>query len=132
MRNTETIEAFSSHVISVKAEKAYTGECINVMTQALQTEDGSLPQGLTIQNAYTELQKGNKNIFVVVRNSMAYPKMLWKKGLVARTVAATAVLEMPPEIMVQQGEDGPQDPNPPNLTTRQRQGKLFKELDWVG
>ena len=33
-RNLETIEAFSSWVISVKAEKAYTGECINVTTQA--------------------------------------------------------------------------------------------------
>ena len=29
-RNMETIEAFSSHVISMKAEKAYTGECINM------------------------------------------------------------------------------------------------------
>ena len=35
MRNMETIEAFSSHVISVKVEKAYTGEHINIMTQAL-------------------------------------------------------------------------------------------------
>ena len=35
MRNTETIEAFPSWVISVKVEKAYTGECINVMTQVL-------------------------------------------------------------------------------------------------
>ena len=43
MRNTETIEAFSSHVISVKAEKAYTEECIKVMTQALWTKDSSLP-----------------------------------------------------------------------------------------
>ena len=76
MRNTETIGAFSSHVIPVKAEKAYTGECINIMTQVLQTEDGSLPQGLTIQNVYTELQKGSKNVVVVVRNSMAYPQML--------------------------------------------------------
>ena len=31
-RNVETIEAFSSWVISLKVEKAYTGECINVMT----------------------------------------------------------------------------------------------------
>ena len=30
------------------------------------------------------------------------------------------------------GKDGPQDPYPPNLTTRQRQGKLFKELDLSG
>ena len=41
-RNMETIEAFSSHVISMKVEKAYTGECINIMTHALQTKDGSL------------------------------------------------------------------------------------------
>ena len=76
MRNAGTTEAFSSWVISVKAEKAYTGECINVMTQALQTEDGTLPQGFTIQNAYTELQKGSKYVVIVVRNSMAYHQMV--------------------------------------------------------
>ena len=36
----ETIEAFSAHVISMKVEKAYTGECIYIMTQVLQTKDG--------------------------------------------------------------------------------------------
>ena len=46
-----------------------------------------------------------------------------------RVVAVTVVPETPQEIGVQEGEDGPQDPNPPSLTTRQRQGKLFKELD---
>ena len=46
-QNVETIEAFSSHVVPVKAEKAYTRGCINVMAQALQSEDGSLLQGLT-------------------------------------------------------------------------------------
>ena len=48
---------FSFCVIPIKVEKAYTKECINVMIQVLQAKDGSLPQGLTIQNAYTELQK---------------------------------------------------------------------------
>ena len=38
-RITETVDAISSHVIPMKLEKAYTGEHINVMTQALQTED---------------------------------------------------------------------------------------------
>ena len=76
MRNTETIEAFSYWVISIKVEKAYTGEHINVMTQVLQTEDSALPQGLTIQNAYTELQKGSKYVVVEVRNSTPYPQML--------------------------------------------------------
>ena len=46
MKNTETIDAFSSHVLPIKVEKAYTGECFNVMTQALQTKDGSLPRVL--------------------------------------------------------------------------------------
>ena len=55
-QNIETIEPFSSHVVLVKVGRAYTGEHINIMVQALQTEDGSLPQGLTVQNMYTELR----------------------------------------------------------------------------
>ena len=47
-QNVETIKPFSPCVIPVKAGRAYTGGCINVMVQALQTEDGSLPQGLTV------------------------------------------------------------------------------------
>ena len=70
---TETIDAFSSWVIPIKVEKAYTGECINVMTQVLQTEDGSLPQGLTIHNVCSELRRGSKNAVVLVRDSTAYP-----------------------------------------------------------
>ena len=34
-KNMETVDAFSSHVIPVKLEKAYMGEHINVMTQVL-------------------------------------------------------------------------------------------------
>ena len=52
------------------------GECINVMTQVLWTEDGSLPQGLTIQNAYTELRRGSKNAVMVLGNSIAYTQTL--------------------------------------------------------
>ena len=53
----ETIEPFSSHIVPVKTGKAYVGECINIMVQALRTEDGSLPQGLTIQTTYTEVKE---------------------------------------------------------------------------
>ena len=102
-RNMETIEAFSSCVISIKMEKAYMGECINVMTQVLWTKDDSLSQGLTIQNVYPELWRGSKNVIMVVRNSTAYPQMLQKKALVFRAIAATAVPEMLLEIRVQQG-----------------------------
>ena len=87
----------------MKAEKIYTGEHINVMTQVLGTEDGSLPQGLTIQNSYTELWKGSKYVVIVVRNSTAYPQMLQKEGPVARAVAATVVPETLLEIRVQGG-----------------------------
>ena len=34
-KNTETVDAFSSHVISMKAENTYKGEHINVMTQVV-------------------------------------------------------------------------------------------------
>ena len=40
--------------------------------------------------------------------------------------------EIPPEIRAQEGDDRPQDPHPPSLTMRPRQGKLFEELDLSG
>ena len=55
-QNVETVDAFSSHIVPVKVGRAYTGECIIIMVQALGTEDGSLLQGLTVQNTYTELR----------------------------------------------------------------------------
>ena len=36
-QKVETIEPFSSHIVSVKTGKAYVGECINIMVQALWT-----------------------------------------------------------------------------------------------
>ena len=59
------------------------------MTWALLSEDGSLPQGLTEQNAYMELHSGSKNVAVVVRNSTAYPQILRKKTPVVRAVVVT-------------------------------------------
>ena len=46
-QKAETLEPFSSHIVPVKTGKAYMREHINVMVQALQTQDGSLPPGLT-------------------------------------------------------------------------------------
>ena len=59
-KNTETIDAFSSCVITAKANTAHTGKMINVMIQALHVYDSSLLQGLIVQNAYTKLRKGSK------------------------------------------------------------------------
>ena len=94
--------------------------------------DGSLPQGLTVQNAYTKLRKGSKNAVLVVKNSTAYPQTLKKKTQVARAVAATVVPELLAETRLPEGVDKPQVPHTPKLTVRQRQGKLFEELDLSG
>ena len=67
------------------------GEHINVMVQALLTQDDSLPQGLTVQNTYTKLRKGSKKAVVVVWNNTAYLQSPWKKTPVARVVAALPV-----------------------------------------
>ena len=75
-QKVETLEPFSSHVISMKTMEVYLGECLNIMVQALYTQDGTLPPGLTIQNTYTELGKGSKKAVVVVQNNTAYPQTL--------------------------------------------------------
>ena len=78
-KDTETIDAFSSHVIHARMGTAHTGEGINIMNQTLHAEDGCVPQDLTVQNNYTELCNGSKNVAVVVRNSMAYTQTLRKR-----------------------------------------------------
>ena len=72
-QKAEILEPFSSHIIPVKTGEAYLGECINVMVQALWTQDGTLPPGLTIQNTYTKLRKGSKKAVVVVWNKHCLP-----------------------------------------------------------
>ena len=130
-QNAETIEPFSSHVVLVKAGRAHT-EHINIMVQALQIEDGSLPQGLTVQNTYTELRQGGKKAVVVVRNNTAYSQTLQKKTLVARVVAALPVPKPLEEEQLLEGADESHDSHIPRLTVRQRHGKLFDELDLSG
>ena len=73
------------------------------MIQALQTWDGTLPPGLTLQNTYTELRKGNKKAVVVVCNNTAYPQTLQKKNPVARAAVALPVLEFPKSVGLQEG-----------------------------
>ena len=125
-------DEYDKVVITKNTDCGCMWEHINSMTQVLQTKDGSLPQGLTIQNAYTKLRKGSKNAVVVVRNSMAFPQTLKKKTVVARVVATTVVSEPPAETRLPEGEDEPQSLYRPKLTVRQRQGKLFEKLDLSG
>ena len=58
----------------MRMKTAFTSVRLNVMTQAPCAEEGLLPQGLMIQNTYTKMCNGSKNVTLVVRNSMAYPQ----------------------------------------------------------
>ena len=131
-QKAETLEPFSSHVIPVKIVKAYSGECINVMVQALHTQDGTLPPGLTEQNTYTKLRKGGKKAVVVVQNNTAYPQTLQKKTPMAREVPALSVHEPPKSKSLQDRDDVHPDFQTPKLMVRQRCGKLFDELGLSG
>ena len=113
-QNVETIESFSSHMVWVKVGRVYTGECINIMVQALQTKDGSLPQGLTVQNMYTTLRQGSKKAVLVVRNSTGYSQTLQKKTPVARAVVALPVPKPPQEVQLQEGVMSARVPIPPD------------------
>ena len=133
-KDIKTIDAFSPQVIHLRMGMAHTGERINMMTQALHAEDGSLPQGLTVQNAYTDLCNGSKNVAMVVRNSIAYPQTLRKKTPVARAVAVTWVPEPPTQTDIMEALDEAQPHYMPRLTLKQSQEKLFEELrsEWIG
>ena len=102
------------------------------MVQALSNQDGSLLQGLTVQNTYTELRKGSKKAVVVVQNNTAYSQTLQKKTLVTRVVAALPVPEPPEGDQLLEGVDESNDSHTPRLTVRQRHGKLFDKLDLSG
>ena len=130
-QKAETIEPFPSHIVPVKTGKVYVGEHVNAMIQALQTQDGSLPQGLTVQNTYTELRKGSKKAVLVVWNNTAYPQTLWKTPM-ARAVAALPVPEPPKGEQLEEKVGKSHDSHTPALTVRQRHPKLFDELDLSG
>ena len=84
----------------MRAERAHTSGHMNVMIQALWAEDGSLLQGLTVQNTYTELGQGSKDAVVMVRNSTAYPQTLCKKTPGTRAIVANPVLGLPMEFQL--------------------------------
>ena len=93
---------------------------------------GVIAPSLMIQNAYTEMCNDSKSIPIMVKNGMAYPQILKKKILIARVVAANCV----PEAQMQPGTmdalNEVQGIQIPQMTTEERQEKLFKKLDLSG
>ena len=102
------------------------------MTQALCADEGLLPQGLTIQNAYTEMYNGCKNVAIIMRKSMAYPQTMKKKIPVARVVAGNQVLEPQMWPIMIDALDEAQGIQMQKLTTEQRQERLLNKLDLSG
>ena len=131
-QKAETLEPFSSHIKPIKTVKAYLRVCINIMLQALHTQDGTLLLGLTVQNTYTKLRKGSKKAVVVVWNNTTYPQTLQKKTPIARVVSALPVPEPPKSKSLQVRDDMHPNLQIPKLTVRQRHGKLFDKLDLSG
>ena len=131
-QNIETIEAFSSCMVPVKAEKAYTRGHINIMAQALWTEDSSLLQGIIKQNTYTELRQGSKKVVMVVRNSTAYPQTLQKRTPVARAVIAIPLPKSPVEAQLQEGEMSPRILVPQNWLSGNGMENCLMNWIWVG
>ena len=99
------------------------------MVQVLHTQDGPLLLDLTVQNTYTELRKGSKKAVIVVQNNTAYLQTLWKKTPVARVVTALPVPEPPETEDLQDRNDMHPDFQTLKLMVRQRNGKLFDELE---
>ena len=130
-KDSEMIDAFSSRIIHVRMKTAFTGARLNVMTQALHADEGPLPQGLTIQNAYTEMCNGSQNVAIMVRNSTAYPQTL-KMISVVRVVAANLVPEPQMWPGMVEALDEAQGIQMQKLTAEQRQEKLFEKLDLSG
>ena len=128
-KDSKMIDAFSSKIIHARTKTAFTSVRLNEMTQALCVEEGSLPQGLMIQNSYTKMHNGSKSVAIMVRNGMAYPQTLKNKIPVARVVAANHM----PEVQMWPGIMDPLDEvqgiQTLKMTTEQRQEKLFEKLD---
>ena len=110
----KTVDAFSSKVIWAMTRMAFAGNRLNAMMQALWPEDGSLPVGLTVQNAYTKIGGDRKKVAVVVRNNTAYPQTLKKKKTVAWAVVASLIPE--PQVLPVMAEalDGAHGMKKPN------------------
>ena len=69
---------------------------------------------------------------MVVWNNTAYPQTLWKKIAVARVVVASLVPEPPKGKKLEENAGRFHGSPAPELTVRQRCGKLFDQLDLSG
>ena len=131
LKNKATIPAFESIILHCCARKMMMiGYKLHVMTQATYPEDrANLPNGVYVVKTYTELRDGSRNVSVVLHNLTGKPVHMVAGRLVARVVAANAILDAAPspEFLRKVDELEPNQNPPKKLTIEERQ-KLLLEL----
>ena len=131
LKNKVTIPAFESIILHYRTCRTMMmGYKLHVMTQATYLEDrANPPNGVYVVKTYTELRDGSRNVSVVLRNLTGKPVHLAAGRLVARVVAANAILDAAPspEFLKKLDELEPNRNSPKKLTIKERQ-KLLLEL----
>ena len=127
------IPAFASRIVHVRIQRTFIKEhCLNVMVQTPYPEDkAKLPLGLYVQQVYTKLKDGSRNVSTVLRNGTGKPMHLAAGWLVGCIVAANMVPDAvaSPELEAKLAKD--REPEAA-LTTEQRQELLMKVLEENG
>ena len=133
LKDRVIIPAFASRIVHVRTKRTFMkGHRLNVMVQLPYPEDkAKLPLGLYVQQVYTELKDGSRNVSTVLRNGTGKPMHFAAGQLVGRIVAANVVPDAvaSPELEAKLAEDG--EPQAP-LTTEQCQELLMKVLEENG
>ena len=91
-----------------------TDHRLNVMTQAPYPDDMvTLPNGIYITCAYTDMKPGSHQVSVIIRNMMSRPIHLPRGKIIARVVTSNAVLdaEPSPDLLKKLESDTPTKPH---------------------
>ena len=109
------------------------GNNMHVMTQSLKGDDGlHLPHGLSVENMYTEVIYGSKQVAVLVKNLMAAPITIAKGIKVTTFVAENVVppVEMAPGTLEKVAEI--QGIQQTRIMIERRKELLSQQLDLSG
>ena len=131
-KRDEVVYPFSSAMVHAKTETVFMGYRLNVMSQSLKPEDGSLPPGLTVNGHYDTLKNGSQSITISVRNHTPFAIKICKNEPVARVVTGNAIptTELIPGTL--EALDEMQGVKRRKLPPTERQKLLMEKLDLSG
>ena len=121
-----TVPPFGHKVIHGKVNLVLHGCRLNVMTHGLEKRSSSLPLGIDMQNAYSNLANGSSQVPVILRNN-TQDWLEVKKGVpIARMVTANTI----PKVTHILPAGNPHEQS--TLTEAERQELLLEKLDLTG